>query len=232
MRWLTFFSLSTTCLAGYGGPLPEIKVGTTSREMTIVETDRDHRQFVTSKAFLVGTVVNVEGEVETTPRETTLSEACTLKVESAFGYLDDIQGISSLKLISTSTQSPYVPIENDWGRLQHLKPQQRIAVLLSEDEWGLSFAPEALVDVGHKDELPGMLQRTAFCPIEFTDQELQLLKSAWPWLHDQVFADTAIEREMFAAESLSRRRTMIKLAAIAGLVILAVFVGIRLLRRG
>jgi hypothetical protein len=61
MRWLAWLFTGTTCLAGYGGPLPEIAVGTGGRELVIQSAPRLPENEA-SQAFLVGTVTEVAAE--------------------------------------------------------------------------------------------------------------------------------------------------------------------------
>ena len=232
MRWIAFFLMSPTCFAGYGGPLPEIKIGTSHREIVIAETPWYPGQFYISKAFLMGTVMDVSAEVQTKPQQVWLSESCTVRVDSAFGYLDEIEGVEIAKLQSGSEHSPYVPVDDDWGQLRHLKKGQKILVLLHQYEDGLCFGSKALVVLNDKTgALPEMLRRTAFDSMEFTNEELMTMKSAWPFLHGQVLEETAAERKMFEEESRLRRQTVNILAGWAGLSALVVFVGCRLLRK-
>jgi hypothetical protein len=232
MRWLVFLLMSPTCFAGYGGPLPEIKIGTSAREIVIAETPWYSGQFSTSRAFLVGTVMNVAAEVQTKPQQIWLSESCTVRVDSAFGYLNEIEGVEIAKLQSGSEHSPYVPVDDDWGQLRHLKKGQKILVLLHQYEEELCFGSKALVVLNDEtSELPEMLRRTAFDSMEFTDKELMTLKTAWPFLHDQILEESAPERNMYAEESRLRRQTVNILAGWVGLSALVVFVGCRLLRK-
>jgi hypothetical protein len=232
MRWIAFLLMSPACFAGYGGPLPEIKVGTPHREIVIAETPWYAGQFSSSQAFLVGTVIDVSAEVQTKPQQIWLSESCTVRIYSAFGYLNQIEGVEIAKLQSGSEHSPYVPVDDDWGQLRHLKKGQKILVLLHPYEGELCFGSKALIVLGDDTSaLLEMLRRTAFDSMEFTDKELMTLQTAWPFLHDQVLEKSAPERKMYAEESRLRRRAMNIIAGWAGLTALVVFVGCRLLHK-
>ncbi|MFN0079358.1 MAG: hypothetical protein ACKVY0_23075 [Prosthecobacter sp.] len=232
MRWSAFLLMSPACFAGYGGPLPEIKVGTTHREIVIAETPWYAGQFSISQAFLVGTVMDVSAEVQTKPQQIWLSESCTVRVDAAFGHLNQIEGVEIAKLQSGSEHSPYVPVDDDWGQLRHLKKGQKILVLLHSYEGELCFGSKALIVLrDDMNALPEMLRRTAFNSIEFSDEELMTLKTAWPFLHDQILEETAAERNMYAEESRLRRQAMKSIAGWAGLTALVIFVAYRLLRK-
>ena len=232
MRWIAFLLVSTACLAAYSGPLPEIKVGSSHREILIDETPWYAGQFSSLKAFLVGTVMDVSAEVQTKPQQIWLSESCTVRVDSAFGYLKQIEGVEIAKLQSGSEHSPYVPVDEDWGHLRHLKKGQKILVVLNPYQEAICFGSETLIVLNDETSvLPEMLRRTAFDSMAFTDEELLSLKTIWPFLHDQVLKESAPEREMYAEESRRRQQAMTIIAGWTGLTALIVLVTWRLIRR-
>ena len=208
MRWLAWLFTGTTCLAGYGGPLPEIAVGTSGRELVIQSAPRLPENGA-SQTFLVGTVTGVAAEEDRQPQQTRLSESCTLQVDSAYGYLDQIAGVQTAVLKADDEQSPYVPIDEDWGKLWHFKKGQRLIVILHRSEGALCFDVEELVVLNERTAaLPEIFRRTALLPGEFTEEDLEVLKLASPYLHQRVFAEGAGEREM-RAEGARRRREVI-----------------------
>lgn len=232
MRWPAFFLLSSACLAGYSGPLPEIKAGTRQRELVIAETTWHAGQFSTSQAFLVGTVTAVAADVQTKPQQVWLSESCTVRVEAAFGHLPQIAGVGMVKLQSGTEHSPYVPVPEDWGRLRHLQQGQKILVLLHEYEDEPCFGSAALVMLNDSTSaLADLLRRTGFDAIQFTDEELLALRAAAPLLHEQILAESATERAMYAQESRQRRQSLVELASMAGVIVLGVVLICRWWRR-
>jgi len=232
MRLIAFLLISPVCLAAYSDPLPEIKVGTSHREILIAEMPWYSGQLSASQAFLVGTVMDVSAEVQTKPQQTWLSESCTVRVDSAFGYLKQIEGVEIAKLQSGSEHSPYVPVDDDWGHLRHLKKGQKILVLLHPYEEAICFGSDTLVLLNDETSvLPEMLRRTAFDSMAFTEEELLSLKTSWPFLHDQVLKESAPEREMYAEESRHRHQTTTIIAGWTGLTALVALVAWRLIRR-
>lgn len=219
MQWLAWLFTGTTCLAGYGGPLPEIEIGTSQRDLVVHGAPR-FPDDGTPRAFLVGTVTEVSAEEDRQPQRIKLSESCTLHVESAYGYLDQVSGIQTAVLKASYEQSPYALIEEDWGKLWHFKKGQKLVVILHLSEGEPCFDAEELMVLNeHTASLPGILRRTALFPYEFTDDELELLKLASPFLYQQVLAQTAAEREMHAEESRRRRDAMKKAAGILALIV-------------
>ncbi len=232
MRWIAFLLISPACLAAYSDPLPEIKAGTIHREIVIAETPWYEGQLSTSQAFLVGTVMDVSAEVQTKPQQIWLSESCAVRVDSAFGYLKQIEGVEIAKLQSGTEHSPYVPVDDAWGHLRHLKRGQKILVLLHPYEETVCFGSEALIVLNDETSvLPEMLRRTAFDSMAFTDDELLSLKTIWPFLHDQVLKESAPEREMYAEESRRRHQAMTSIAGWTGLTVLVVLVAWQLIRK-
>lgn len=197
MRWLL---LMFTGVAALGAPLPEIKTGSHPQPIEIWETPCYSGSVPTSAAFLVGEAGETASEVQTTPQQTLMSETCDVRVESAFGQLEQIQGIQVARLKSSQEGSPYVPVDPAWGRIRHLKKGQKILLLLHDHE-GPSFGHEALIVLtdGTK-HLPDILRRTGFIPSKFTHADLQVLKLASPLLHDQVLQEGASERQKLSQE--------------------------------
>jgi len=230
MRWIAWLLTGTTCLAGYGGPLPEIVLGTSQQEMVVHGSPRPPEGGM-SQTFLVGTVTEVSAEEDRQPQRIKLSESCTLRVESAYGYLSQVTGIRTAVLKASYEQSPYALIEEDWGKLWHFKKGQRLIVILHLSKGEPCFDSEELMALNENTaSLPGILRRTALSPYEFTDDELEVLKQASPFLCQQILAETAAEREMYAKESRGRRDAMKKAAGILALVVLGAW-GIRRMRK-
>ncbi len=218
MRWLAWLFTGTTCLAGYGGPLPQIKVGTGGRELVIQSAPRLPENEA-SQAFLVGTVTEVAAEEDRQPQQTRLSESCTLQVDSAYGYLEQVVGIQTVLLQASYEQSPYVPIDEDWGKLWHCKKGQRLVVILHRSEEGACFDVEELMVLNERTaSLPEILRRTALLPEEFTDEDLEVLRVASPSLHRRVFAESAGERAIRAEGARRRRDVMMAAAGISALI--------------
>ena len=227
MRWIAWLFTGTTCLPGYGGPLPEIEIGTSQRELVIHAVPRDQVDEVDQQTFLVGTVTEVSAEEDRQPQQTRLAESCTLHVESAYGYLPQVTGINTAVLKASYEQSPYVPIDEDWGKLWHFKKGQRLLVILHLVEREPCFdAKELMVLDEPTASLPDILRRTAVLAYEFTDADLEVLKQASTNLHQRFLAETAVEREMFAEESRRRRGTMSTAAGICVMIALGTW-GIR-----
>jgi len=225
MRWIAWLFTGTTCLAGYGGPLPEIQIGTSPKELAVHAVPRDLDDGGNAQTFLVGTVTEVAAEEDRQPQQTRLSESCTLHVDSAFGYLKEVTGIQTAVLKASYEQSPYALIEEDWGKLWHFKKGQKLIVILHLDRGVPYFDAEELMVLNERmATLPDILRRTALLPEEFTDDDLEVLKQASPFLHQQVLAETAVERAMYAEESRRRRDTMMAAAGICALVVLGAWV--------
>ncbi|WP_397381796.1 hypothetical protein [Prosthecobacter sp.] len=230
MRWLAWLFTGTTCLAGYGGPLPEISVGAGGRELVIQSAPRLPENEA-SQAFLVGTVTEVAAEEDRQPQQTRLSESCMLHVDSAYGYRDQIVGVQTAVLKADYEQSPYVPIDEDWGRLWHFKKGQRLLVILHRSEGAPCFDVEELMVLNERTAtLPEILRRTAMLSEEFTDDDLEVLKVASPLLHQRVFAESAGERAMRAEGARRRREVIMASVGICVLVVLGAW-GIRKRRK-
>jgi LPXTG-motif cell wall-anchored protein len=218
MRWLAWLFTGTTCLAGYGGPLPEIAVGTSGRELVIQSAPRLPEKGA-SQTFLVGTVTEVAAEEDRQPQQTRLSESCTLRVDSAYGNLEQVVGIQTVVLQASYEQSPYVPIDEDWGKLWHFKKGQRLVVILHRSEEGACFDVEELMVLNERTaSLPEILRRTALLPEEFTDEDLEVLRVASPSLHRRVFDESAGERAIRAEGARRRRDVMMAAAGISALI--------------
>lgn len=197
MRSLALLFVTAACLTAHGEPLPEIKIGTNGRMIEISMTPWYSGFVSTSDAFLAGTVMEATSEVETTPRQTWLSESCVMRVERAFGSLKEIEGISTARLSAGYDQSPYEPVDPNWGRLRHLQKGRRVLVLLHEHEGGPCFGSAALIEFSREiQDLPRILRRTGFDPARFTDADLAVVKLASPLFHDQLVAEAEIRREM------------------------------------
>lgn len=230
LRWLAWLITGTTCLAGYGAPLPENAVGTGGRELVIQSAPRLPEKGA-SQAFLVGTVAEVAAEEDRQPQQTRLSESCTLRVDSAYGYLDQIAGIQTAVLKADYEQSPYVPIDEDWGKLWHFKKGQRLIVILHRSEGAPCFDVEELMVLDERTaSLPEILRRTALQAEEFTDEDLEVLRVASPALHRRLFAEGAGARAIRAVEARRRQYWMMAAAGISALVGLGAW-GIRKGRR-
>lgn len=231
MRWLAWLFTSTACLAGYGGPLPEIQVGTGHKELVVQAVPGDQDDGGHPQTFLVGTVTEVAAEEDRQPQRIKLSESCTLHVESAFGYLPQVAGIQTAVLKASYEQSPYALIEEDWGKLWHFKKGQRVIVILHLDRGEPCFDLEEVMVLDQRTaSLPDILRRTAMLPEEFTDADLEVLRLASPFLHQRYLAATAEEREMFAEESRRRRHVMMAAAGICALLVLGAW-GLRKRRK-
>jgi hypothetical protein len=230
MRWLACLLTGTTCLAGYGGPLPVIALGSSGREMVVQGAPRLPEDG-NPQTFLLGTVTEVSAEEDRQPQRIKLSESCTLHVESAYGYLPQVVGIQTAVLKASYEQSPYALIEEDWGKLWHFKKGQKVIVILHLSEGEPCFDSEELMVLNERTAaLPEILRRTALLPEEFTDEDLAVLKVASPVLHQWVLAETTAEREMKAGESRRQRDVMKVVAGICALVVLVVLV-IRKMRK-
>jgi hypothetical protein len=224
MRWLAWLFTGTTCLAGYGGPLPEIKVGTSRQEMVIHGPPRLAEAGL-CQTFLVGTVTEVSAEEDRQPQRIKLAESCTLHVESAYGYLSQVGGIQTAVLKASYEQSPYVPIEEDWGKLWHFKKGQKLIVMLHLCEGEPCFNVEELMVLNqHTASLPDILRRTALLPEEFTDEELEVLKQASQFLHQQFLSHIIGDRTKSGEVARLRCESPIAIAGFAALVVLGIFI--------
>ena len=184
---LLLLSFTLGAAAGKTPPLPQIRTGTRDKPLWIAEADWYTGSILSSDAFVVGEVVDVSSDIQTTPQQTTLSETCDLVVNRVFGRMDDIAGIKLARLTKTVVASPYVPTEPGWRRLSQLKKGQQVLVLLHEYEGNPCFGSEGLVELTDSTRtLPTILQRTAFQAMEFTDADLQVLKAASRPLHAEV----------------------------------------------
>lgn len=230
MRWLLL--LMFTGVAALGAPLPEIKTGTHPQPIEIWETPWYSGSVSTSVAFLVGEAGEATSEVQPTPQQTLMSETCAVRVESAFGQLEQIQGIKVARLKSSQEGSPYVPVDPAWGRIRHLKKGQKILLLLHDHE-GPSFGYEAIIELTEATRtLPDILRRTACRPSQFTDEDLVVVEAASSLLHDQVDEERSMWREDQRAEASENRLTTYALTAGASVAgVLAVLASRLILRR-
>lgn len=218
MRWLLLLIAGTACMAAPAAPLPQINTGTHPQPIEIWETPWFSGFISTSVAFLVGEVSDVTSEIRTAPQQTTMWETCDVRVESACGHLEQIQGIKLAKLICSEEGSPYVPVAPEWGRIRHLKKGQRILLLMHEHE-GPSFGFEALIELTEATRtLPEILQRTACKPSEFTDKDLLVVEAASSLLHDQLVKERAIWRELHKEDMPERSLATYTLAAAASVM--------------
>ncbi len=229
MRWVLLLLLTRTAsMAAAVAPLPEIKTGTHPQPIEIWETPWYPGFISTSVAFLVGEVGDdATSGVQTTPQQTVMWEKCDVSVESAFGHLEQIEGIKTAKLICSQEGSPYVPVDPEWGRIRHLKKGQRILILLYEHE-GASFGHEAIIELTAATRtLPEILRRTAFDPLQFTDEDWVVVEAASSILHDQLLEIRTLRREMNEEESREHMQTAMTIAAMLGATIVLVFVVLR-----
>jgi|GEM_PF-1175422 len=226
MRWIAWLFTGTICLAGYGGPLPEIEIGTSQREMVVQGSPRLPENGA-SQTFLVGTVTDVSAEEDRQPQQTRLSESCTLHVDSAYGYLDQVVGVQTVVLKASYEQSPYVPIDEDWGNLWHFKKGQRFIVMLhvcdSEGRRKPCFDAEELMVLNERTaSLPDILRRTALLPEEFTDDDLEVLKQASPLLHRQILSQIIGDRNTGEELVRLRRESQLTIAGFTALLVLVI----------
>ena len=229
-RWLAWLFTGTTCLAGQGVPLPEIAVGSSGRERIIQSAPRLPEKGA-PPAFLVGTVMEVAAEEDRQPQQTRLSESCTLQVESAYGHLEEVGGIQTAVLKADYEQSPYVPIDEDWGRLWHFKKGQRVIVILHRSDGEPCFDGEELMLLNERTaSLSEILRRTALLSQEFTEDDLEVLKEASPSWHRRFFAESAGARAARAEEARRRREVMLAAVGVCVLVVLGGW-GVRRMRR-
>lgn len=230
MRWLAWLFTGTMCLAGHGVPLHEISVGIGGRELVIQNAPRLPEKGA-PPAFLVGTVMEVAAEEDRQPQQTRLSESCTLHVDSAYGALEEVVGIQTAVLKAEYEQSPYVPIDEDWGRLWHFKKGQRLIVILHLDRGKPCFDVEELMVLNERTAaLPEILRRTALLPEEFTEDDLEVLKEASPSWHRRVFAESAGARAARAEGARRRREVIMAAVGVCVLVVLGGW-GVRRMRR-
>lgn len=225
MRWLLLLLLGTACMAA---PLPELKTGTHPQPIEIWETHWYPGFVSSSVAFVVGEAGEATSEVQTTPQQTVMWERCDLRVESAYGHLEGIEGIKTAKLICSQEGSPYVPVDPEWGRIRHLKKGQKVLLLLHEHE-GPSFGYEAVIELTEATRtLPDILRRTAFEPSQFTDEDLVVVEAASSLLHGQLVEERGLLRE--AHEKEMPERGLTTYAITAGASVMGVLVLSRLLR--
>ena len=196
MRRLTLLFATAACVHAHGEPLPEIKSGTSGKMIEVSMTPWYPGFVSTSKAFVAGKVIDVASKVQTSPQQTWLSESCVLRVERAFGHLRQLEGVSTVKLSAGSEHSPYTAVEPQWGRLRHLKKDQRVIVLLHEHDGEACFGSEALIEFAKGiEDLPRILRRTRFDPARFTDADLEVVRLASPLFYEQLAAEAGIRRE-------------------------------------
>lgn len=231
-----WFLTGTMCMAGYAGPMPEIKAGTGQREMVIHGPPKLPDAGM-GRVFLVGTVMDVAAEVKTLPQKLELTESCTLQVESAFGAtyddLNQVAGIKTAVLKAGYEQSPYAPAGDDWGALWHFKQGQRLLILLhpSDSDWEPCFDPEELMVLDERTAaLPEILRRTALDAAEFTDEDVEVLKLASPLLHQPVLANIIGDRTTWAEEARLRRESLRMVVGFAALVLLGILTIRKLLK--
>ncbi|MBL9178058.1 MAG: hypothetical protein JNM65_08340 [Verrucomicrobiaceae bacterium] len=214
MRSLALIFVTAICSNAHGEPLPEIKVGPSGRMIEISMTPWYSGFVATSEAFLAGTVMEASSEVETTPRQTWLSESCVMRVERAFGRVKGLEGISTARLSAGYDRSPYTPVDPNWGRLRHLQKGRRILVLLHEHEGMPCFGSEALIEFSREiQDLPRILRRTGFDPARFTDADLAVVRLASPLFHDQLAAEAEIRREMSEDDAAWLNRLVLGIVA-------------------
>lgn len=193
MRSLALLFAMALCLSSYGEPLPKISVGGSDRTIEISMTPWYSGFISTSQAFLTGTVMDVSSEVETSPRQTWLSESCTVRVDHAFGRMPKIEGITTAKLTAGYENSPYEPVDPQWGRLRHLQKGRHVLVLLHEYEGDPCFGSEVLIEFNEQiQDLPRILRRTGFNPALFTKSDLAVIKAASPLLHEQLAVEADV----------------------------------------
>jgi len=182
MRWIAWLLVSTSCMAGSGGLLPEVKVGTSVREVEVKCSPKGIPQ-ARGCIYLVGTVKEVAAEVDRQPQQTRLSESCTLQVESAFGYdyedLRHVAGIRTAVLKAAYEESPYMPAGDDWGCLWHYTKGQRVLAILRLFEGALCCDMEEMLVLDERTAtLPEVLRRTELDDSRFTASDLTVLMGA------------------------------------------------------
>ena len=140
-------------------------------------------------------------------------------------HLDQVVGIQTAVLKASYEQSPYVPIDENWGKLWHFKKGQKLLVILHLGEGKPCFDLAELMVLNESTaSLPDILRRTALLPQAFTDADLEVLNLASPFLRQQILKHTVLEREAHAYESMQQSQAMKNLAIICALVVLGVVV--------
>lgn len=197
MRWLALLSLLAASLTAQGEPLPQISSGGTGRTVKIPMTPWYSGFISTSQAFLTGTVMEVSSDVQVSPQQTWLSESCTVRVEHAFGRMPQIEGITTAQLTAGYENSPYEPVDPQWGRLRHLQKGRHVLVLLHEYEGGPCFGSAALIEFSEPiQNLPRILRRTGFNPMLCTRSDLAVVKTASAVLYEQLTVEAEISGEI------------------------------------
>lgn len=232
MRRLLLLLTGTAAMSAAGAPPTDIRTGAQPQARVIAETCWYSGFIATSAAFLVGEVQDVSSDVHTTPRQTWLSESCELRVQSAWGDLDQIQGIALAKLTSGHESSPYEPVDPAWGRLRHMKKGQKLLILLHEYEGDPCFGSEALIELTESVRtLPEIFRRTALQPALFTGEDLEVVKMASPFLHEHLVAERNAMAENAIATAPPRSSSAWAVAAVLAGLALVVFAGRRLMSR-
>ncbi|MFO1483651.1 MAG: hypothetical protein U1F71_09875 [Verrucomicrobiaceae bacterium] len=110
--------------------------------------------------------------------------------------MEHVEGITTAKLMAGYENSPYEPVDSNWGRLRHLQKGRRILVLLHEYEGAPSFGFEALIELAPElEDLPSILRRTGFDPVCFTESDFAVLKVASPLFYKQTIVEAGTVQE-------------------------------------
>lgn len=181
------------CLTAHG-EMTDVKIGDRDIEIHMMPW---YSGFVsTSAAFLTGKVVETNSKVSSSPQQTWLSESCVVRVDQAFGQLEELEGIR-MAILKAGYPSPLSePEDPNWGTLRHLQKDQRILVLVEEYENAPSFGFEVIRLTPELETLPSILRRTKCDPTGFTISDLSVVKRASQTFYDQLVTEAQIRREI------------------------------------
>lgn len=228
MRWLVLVLLNAICLAQEVPYYQDIPVGVAAKEIEIPCAYWFPGTLSLCDAVVVGEITDVFSQVHQSAAQVLPEESCTLRVESMFGTMPELNGATTVKLHARYIHDTYQQLEPDWGVYRHLRQGQRVMALIHRYEGGPAIGSEALIVLNATTaKLPDILRRTQIDPAQFTDDDLAVWKLAHARIYEDLVLRVADAREQASLGAVTSREWM----AFAGAVLTLVLTALWFLRR-
>ncbi len=170
MRWLLLFLISPWLAS--------------AKEVQIPCTTWFEGHQLSAEEVVIGEVMKVDSQVETSAAQVLPKESCILRIEEVIGSMPELRGVTTIKLIANHIHDTYQQLPTDWGFYRHLKAGQRMMALIHRYEGRPAIGSDALIMLTDATaSMPDILKRTLFEPSRFTDADLAVVKVANARIH-------------------------------------------------